>query len=71
MKFLNILSFKNLISYTIFKSGKGALYILDRLLKEEGIKGLFKGIKASLVLVLNPIIQFFLYEALKNKYKSI
>jgi len=37
------------------------------MLKNEGFRSLFKGLSASLILVINPIIQFITYEFLKDK----
>ena len=38
--------------------------------KNEGIGGFFKGLGASYILVLNPIVQFLIYEFLKKKFES-
>lgn len=40
-----------------------ALYIL----KKEGITGLYFGWKAAMILVMNPIIQYAIFENLKTK----
>jgi adenine nucleotide transporter 17 len=40
-----------------------ALYIL----KKEGITGLYSGWKAAMILVMNPIIQYAIFENLKTK----
>jgi adenine nucleotide transporter 17 len=37
------------------------------ILKNEGVKGLYAGVRAALVLVINPIIQYTVFEQLKNK----
>jgi adenine nucleotide transporter 17 len=39
-----------------------ALYIL----KKEGILGLYAGSKAAMILVMNPIIQYAIFENLKS-----
>jgi adenine nucleotide transporter 17 len=44
--------------------------LLQRLIQDEGIWALWKGMLASLILVANPIIQFVVYEWLKKKYSS-
>jgi len=41
-----------------------------RIYQHEGIAGFFKGTKAGLILVLNPIIQFLVYEFLKKKFEN-
>lgn len=40
------------------------------LIKNEGIKGLFKGLVPSLVLTINPMIQFTIYETLRRQYRN-
>lgn len=37
------------------------------ILKKEGIAGLYSGVGAALVLVINPIIQYTVFEQVKNK----
>jgi adenine nucleotide transporter 17 len=39
---------------------------LRMLLRDEGIKSLFKGVFPALVLVINPILQYTIFEQLKN-----
>lgn len=39
---------------------------LMRLLREEGPKALFAGVLPALVLVINPILQYTIFEQLKN-----
>ena len=46
-----------------------AMQICYKMYKKEGILSFFKGIEASLFLVINPIIQFIIYEFLKKKLK--
>lgn len=41
--------------------------MLYQIYKEEGIKGLYKGILPSLVLTLNPVIKYSLYNLMKNQ----
>lgn len=36
--------------------------------KHEGVRGLWRGVVASVLLVFNPSIQFTIYEALKRHY---
>ena len=44
-----------------------ALGVFLSILKNEGIAGLYSGVMAALVLVINPIIQYTVFEQLKNK----
>ncbi len=37
---------------------------------EEGVKAFFKGVLPNMILVINPIINFVIYEQLKKKYKN-
>lgn len=37
----------------------------QKILKEEGVVGFFKGVIPALVLVINPVIQFTAFERLK------
>ncbi|PHH51751.1 Peroxisomal membrane protein PMP47B [Ceratocystis fimbriata CBS 114723] len=48
------------------KSGAGAIKTLLALLKHEGPSALFAGVVPALVLVINPILQYTLFEQLKN-----
>ncbi|KAL4455846.1 hypothetical protein ABPG74_003256 [Tetrahymena malaccensis] len=43
------------------------LKIMLQMIQKEGIFSLFKGLSASLILVINPIVQFITYEYLKEK----
>ncbi|KAI5288690.1 hypothetical protein KEM54_004994 [Ascosphaera aggregata] len=45
---------------------KGSLQILKELLQEGGIKALFAGVLPALILVINPILQYSIFEQLKN-----
>jgi adenine nucleotide transporter 17 len=36
--------------------------------KEEGIQAFYKGVVANMILVLNPIINFVFYEAIKKYF---
>lgn len=49
------------------KESKPIHVICSKLIKEEGVLALWKGILASLILVSNPIIQFVVYEWFKKK----
>ncbi|KAL0077532.1 mitochondrial carrier domain-containing protein [Phycomyces blakesleeanus] len=37
------------------------------IVEKEGVAGLYAGVKAALILVINPIIQYTVFEQLKNK----
>jgi hypothetical protein len=49
------------------KENKPILEILKKMIKDEGITCLWKGMLASIILVTNPIIQFVTYEFLKKR----
>jgi adenine nucleotide transporter 17 len=40
--------------------------VFSQILKEEGLAGFFSGVKPALVLVINPILQYTVFEQLKN-----
>jgi hypothetical protein len=42
--------------------------MMKKIYNEEGIDGFYKGIIPSLVLTLNPVIQFSLYEIMKDSF---
>jgi len=48
----------------------GIIGTIQNIIKKEGFEGFFKGIGAGYVLVLNPIIQFLVYEFLKRKFEN-
>ncbi|KAI9469786.1 MAG: mitochondrial carrier domain-containing protein [Benjaminiella poitrasii] len=51
-----------------------ALSVGLQILQREGVAGLYAGIRAALVLVINPIIQYTVFEQVKNKltkYKKL
>lgn len=48
------------------KRSPSTLATLVSLLREEGIRGLFAGVLPALVLVINPILQYTIFEQLKN-----
>jgi len=56
----------------LLEKGKklGLIETFQNILKNEGIDGFLKGIGAGYVLVLNPIIQFIVYEFLKKKFQN-
>ena len=49
------------------KENKPLVALTRKLIKDEGVWTLWKGIAASLILVSNPIIQFVVYEHLKKR----
>ena len=57
------------VSSRLMKDGKQTIVqCLQSIIANEGVKGLFKGLGASLLLVANPVIQFVVYEWLKDKF---
>ncbi|SAL96050.1 hypothetical protein [Absidia glauca] len=46
---------------------QNALEMGAAILKKEGLAGLYSGVGAALVLVINPIIQYTVFEQIKNK----
>ncbi|KAF3941236.1 Mitoferrin [Dactylella cylindrospora] len=48
------------------KKSPSTLSVLRQLLKNEGFKALFAGVIPALVLVINPILQYTIFEQLKN-----
>ncbi|KAG0170222.1 hypothetical protein DFQ28_005061 [Apophysomyces sp. BC1034] len=44
-----------------------AFSVAAQILNKEGLPGLYAGVKAALILVINPIIQYTVFEQLKNK----
>ena len=58
----------------IQKSKKSVFTVIKEILDTEGISAFFKGVLPNLILVINPIINFVVYEYLKvfalNKYGS-
>jgi solute carrier family 25 (peroxisomal adenine nucleotide transporter), member 17 len=55
---------------TIDKSSQHIFTVVKQIYKQEGIQAFFKGVLPNLVLVLNPIINFVVYEALIKWFKS-
>jgi adenine nucleotide transporter 17 len=41
-----------------------------KIFKEEGVKGFYSGLTLALLLVSNPIIQYTVYEKLKEKLEK-
>lgn len=48
------------------KSRMGVMQTISTLLKNHGISAFFRGVGPALVLVVNPIIQYTVFEQLKN-----
>ncbi|KAI8148277.1 mitochondrial carrier domain-containing protein [Fennellomyces sp. T-0311] len=48
-----------------------ALAVGAKILKDEGLAGLYSGVMAALVLVINPIIQYTVFEQVKNKISKM
>ncbi|AQZ12431.1 (ZYRO0B02354g) [Zygosaccharomyces parabailii] len=51
---------------TVTKSRKNTLAAILEIVKDDGILTLFSGLKPALLLVINPIIQYTVFEQLKN-----
>lgn len=51
---------------TVTKSDESTLSTLLQIVKENGVWALFDGLKPALVLVSNPVIQYTVFEQLKN-----
>lgn len=47
------------------KQSRGVVATLLQILKEDGVRALFRGLIPALILVANPVIQFALFERLK------
>ncbi|CAG9311367.1 unnamed protein product [Blepharisma stoltei] len=52
------------------KSKQGIIECFQKIIEKEGILGLFKGLSGSLALTLNPMIQFAIYEHIKQKFSK-
>eukprot|EP00890_Picochlorum_soloecismus_P001380 jgi/Picsp_1/2242/NSC_05706-R1_mitochondrial folate transporter carrier-like len=50
---------------------RGSLDCLSRIVKEEGISGLYRGLLPSLILVSHGAIQLAVYEKLKSMFRSV
>ncbi|KAI9490787.1 mitochondrial carrier domain-containing protein [Zychaea mexicana] len=48
-----------------------AIAVAMSILKNEGLAGLYSGVMAALVLVINPIIQYTVFEQVKNKVSKM
>ncbi|KAJ2907143.1 putative peroxisomal membrane protein pmp47a protein [Zalerion maritima] len=51
------------------QKAKGTISTLLALIKDEGPSALFSGVLPALVLVINPILQYTLFEQMKNAYE--
>ncbi|ODQ78268.1 hypothetical protein BABINDRAFT_162922 [Babjeviella inositovora NRRL Y-12698] len=51
---------------TVSKTQNGTIKTLINIVKTDGVGALFNGVLPALVLVLNPIIQYTIFEQLKN-----
>jgi solute carrier family 25 (peroxisomal adenine nucleotide transporter), member 17 len=48
------------------KDGKSVFEVVKEIYREEGLGAFFKGVIPNIVLVVNPIINFMVYEYLKQ-----
>lgn len=53
---------------TFAKDGSNFFRTTVKMVQSEGVLSIFKGLEASLILTINPIIQFFVYESIKHKF---
>ena len=44
--------------------------MINKIIREEGIFAFFKGLFPSIIMTINPVIQYVIYEYLKKKYLS-
>lgn len=51
---------------TVTKSEKSTFTMMMHIIRDDGVPALFKGLKPALILVTNPILQYTVYEQLKN-----
>ena len=71
--FLKILSFINFIilfNQSPQKKNKGVIQCTKEIYQKEGIMGLFSGVGSSLILIVNPIVNYVIYEYLKKFFKG-
>jgi solute carrier family 25 folate transporter 32 len=47
---------------------EGILHAFNKILKQEGVRGLFRGLPVSLIGCIHVMIQFPLYESLKTRF---
>lgn len=50
------------------KSKTSMVGVVREIYKEEGLQAFYKGVVANMILVLNPIINFVFYEAIKKNF---
>ena len=55
---------------SLSKGDKGLLSIVRDIYKSEGLGAFFKGVIPNIILVVNPIINFMVYESLKQQFYS-
>jgi hypothetical protein len=58
-------------SSTTDDAGMSVILAMLRIYREGGLRALWSGTTPSLLLVCNPVIQFFLYDALKKQAKLL
>lgn len=56
---------------TVSKSKKNTISMILQIIRDDGVTALFKGLKPALILVANPIIQYTVFEQLKNFVLSV
>jgi len=55
---------------TVVTNQQGVFYTVAQMWRKEGPSALWRGLGSSLWLVLNPVIQFFVYDVLKGMFAS-
>lgn len=53
------------------KANNNLIDLIRKIYEQGGYEAFFRGLQASLSLILNPIIQFVLYEFLRSKFRGI
>ncbi|CAK83725.1 unnamed protein product (macronuclear) [Paramecium tetraurelia] len=56
---------------TVSKDNLNFFYKTKQIIEKEGWEALMKGLQASLILTINPIIQFVIYEAFKRRLQYV
>ncbi|CAD8192321.1 unnamed protein product [Paramecium pentaurelia] len=56
---------------TVCKDNLNFFQKTKKIIETEGLEALMKGLQASLILTINPIIQFVIYEAFKRRFQYV
>lgn len=52
------------------KESRSVMSYIKEIFEKEGLKGFFTGTSSSLILIINPIINYVIYEYLKKFFKG-